>query len=197
MAKENPSDPGLQIRARLMKATSLLLNDAETAEKLTEQALQRLDGMEQFMSPEAALLVAKQLQMLGQAEAGTSMLKSCAEIYGDDPAVMKDIAKLTDDPTILSSSNAAADLNRQGVRVYKTGNLVEAREVFRKALKMQPKNISIALNMAQSLLHGTDTSVPSAELEECRACLKMVGLMPDTDARHARYQKLKSKAFGE
>jgi hypothetical protein len=25
----------------------------------------------------------------------------------------------------------------------------------------------------------------------------MVGLMPDTDARFARYQKLKSKAFGE
>ena len=89
-----PGDPGLQIRARLMKATSLLLNDAETADKLTEQALMRLDGMEQFMSAEAALLVAKQLQMLGQAEAGTSMLKNCAEIYGDDPAVMKDIAKL-------------------------------------------------------------------------------------------------------
>ena len=34
VAKENPSDPGLQIRARLMKATSLLLNDAETADKL-------------------------------------------------------------------------------------------------------------------------------------------------------------------
>ncbi|MFP3632770.1 tetratricopeptide repeat protein, partial [Burkholderia sp. SIMBA_045] len=75
---------------------------------------------------------------------------------------MKGIAKLTDDPTILSSSNAAAELNREGVRVYKTGNLVEARSVFRKALAMQPKNISIALNMAQSLLHGTDTSVPSA-----------------------------------
>jgi len=196
VAKENPSDPGLQIRARLMKATSLLLNDAETAEKLTEQAMMRLDGMEQFMSAEAALLVAKQLQMLGQAGAGASMLKNCAEIYGDDPVVMKDIAKLTDDPTILNSSSAAADLNRQGVRIYKTGNLAEARAVFRKALAMQPKNISIALNMAQSLLHGTDTSVPSAEIEECRVCLKMVGLMPDTDARYPRYQKLKIKAFG-
>ncbi len=196
VAKENPTDPGLQIRARLMKATSLLLNDAETAEKLTEQAMMRLEDMEQFMSAEAALLVAKQLQMLGQASAGASMLKNCAEIYGDDPVVMKGIAKLTDDPTILNSSNAAADLNRQGVRVYKTGNLVEARAVFRKALAMQPKNISIALNMAQSLLHGTDTSMPSAEIEECRVCLKMVGLMPDTDARYPRYQKLKIKAFG-
>jgi tetratricopeptide (TPR) repeat protein len=197
VAKENPSDPGLQIRARLMKATSLLLNDAETADKLTEQALLRLDGMEQFMSAEAALLVAKQLKLLGQTEAGTAMLKNCVEIYGDDPVVMKDIAKQTDDPSILNSGNAAAELNRQGVRVYKTGNLVEARQVFRRALALQPKNISIALNMAQSLLHGTDTSVPSAELEECQVCLKMVGLMPDTDARYPRYQKLKSKAFGQ
>jgi len=157
----------------------------------------RLDGMEQFMSAEAALLVAKQLQMLGQADAGASMLKNCAEIYGDDPSVMKGIAKLTDDPSILNSGNDAAELNRQGVRVYKTGNLVEARQVFRKALALQPKNISIALNMAQALLHGTDTNVASAELEECRTCLKMVGLMPDSDARYPRYQKLKSKAFGE
>jgi tetratricopeptide (TPR) repeat protein len=196
VAKENPSDPGLQIRARLMKATSLLLNDAETAEKLTEQAMLRLDGMEQFMSAEAALLVAKQLQMLGQTDAGNSMLKNCAEIYGDDPVVMQGIAKLTDDPAILSTGNDAAELNRQGVREYKAGNLMEARAVFRKALALQSKNISIALNMAQSLLHGTDTSVASAELEECRACLKTVGLMPDTDARYARYQKLKIKAFG-
>jgi predicted Zn-dependent protease len=83
------------------------------------------------------------------------------------------------------------------VRTYKAGTLVEARDLFRRALKLQPKNISIALNMAQSLLHGADTSAPSVELEECRACLKMVGLMPDTDARFPRYQKLRSKAFGE
>jgi tetratricopeptide (TPR) repeat protein len=197
VAKENPTDPGLQIRARLMKATSLLLNDAETAEKLTEQAIMRLDGMEQFMSAEAALLVAKQLQMLGQANAGATMLKNCAEIYGDDPTVMKGIAKLTDDPSILNSGNVAADLNRQGVRVYKTGDLVQARGIFRKALALQPKNISIALNLAQALLHGTDTNVPSAELVECRTCLKMVGLMPDTDSRFARYKKLQNKAFGE
>ncbi|WP_347901528.1 response regulator [Pseudomonas purpurea] len=195
VAKENINDPGLQIRARLMKATSLLLNDAETAEKLTEQAMARLDGMEQFMSAEAALLVAKQLQMLGQADAGASMLKNCAEIYGDDPAVMQGIAKLTDDPNILNSGNAAADLNRQGVRSYKAGTLSEARELFRRALAMQPKNISIALNMAQSLLHGADAGLDGALLEECQAALKMVGLMPDSDPRFARYQKLKIKAF--
>jgi tetratricopeptide (TPR) repeat protein len=197
VAKDNVNDPGLQVRARLMKATSLLLNDAETAEKLTEQAMARLEGMEQFMSAEAALLVAKQLQQLGQAEAGASMLKNCAEIYGDDPVVMQGIAKLTDDPAILNAGNAAADLNRQGVRSYKAGTLTEARALFRGALLLQPKNISIALNMAQSLLHGSDASLDTALLEECRACLKMVGMIPESDTRYPRYQKLRSKAFGE
>ncbi|WP_095080386.1 tetratricopeptide repeat-containing response regulator [Pseudomonas sp. Irchel s3h17] len=197
VAKDNPNDPGLQIRARLMKATSLLINDAETADKLTEQALIRLDGMEQFMSAEAALLVAKQLKMLGQADAGNSMLKNCAEIYGDDPVVMQGIAKQTDDPAILNSGTAAADLNRQGVRSYKAGALTEARELFRGALLLQPKNISIALNMAQSLLHGNTASLDATLLDECRRCLKRVGLMPESDLRYPRYQKLRDKAFGE
>ena len=39
--------------------------------------------------------------------------------------------------------------------------------------------------------------VESELLQECRACLKLVGMMPDTDARFARYQKLRSKAFGD
>ncbi|MGO3999975.1 response regulator [Pseudomonas fluorescens] len=195
VAKDNPGDPGLQIRARLMKATSLLINDAETADKLTEQALTRLDGMEKFMSADAALLVAKQLKLLGQAQASDSMLKNCAEIYGDDPAVMRGIAKQTDDPAILNSGTAAADLNRQGVRSYKAGALTEARELFRGALLLQPKNISIALNMAQSILHGATANLDPGLLDECRRCLKMVGLMPESDARYPRYQKLQSKAL--
>lgn len=197
VAKEHVNDPGLQVRARLMKATSLLINDAETAEKLTEQALARLEGMENFMSAEAALVVARQLQQLGHAQAGASVLKNCAEIYGDDPLVMQGIARLTDDPLILNVGTAAADLNRQGVRSYKAGTLTEARALFRGALLLQPKNISIALNMAQSLLHGGDASLDTTLLEECRVCLKMVGMMPESDARYPRYQKLRSKAFGE
>jgi predicted acyltransferase (DUF342 family) len=74
VAKENVEDQGLQVRARLMKAASLQqAGDAETAAKLTEQAMQRLEKMEQFFSVEAALTVAKQLQQLGQDAAGTSI----------------------------------------------------------------------------------------------------------------------------
>ncbi|MDF9891728.1 UNVERIFIED_ORG: tetratricopeptide (TPR) repeat protein [Pseudomonas vranovensis] len=44
VAKENVEDQGLQVRARLMKAASLQqAGDAETAAKLTEQAMARLE----------------------------------------------------------------------------------------------------------------------------------------------------------
>ncbi|MDB6142319.1 MAG: response regulator/TPR protein [Pseudomonas sp.] len=196
VAKEYGNDQGVQLRARLMKATSLQKSDPETAAKLTAQALTHLQGMDQFLSADAALAVAAQLQQLGQPEAGAGVLKSCVEIYGDDPAVMKNIAKLTDDPVILSASKAAVELNLQGVRSYKAGSFAQAQDFFRRALALQPKNISIALNMAQSLLHVRGVAPDAAGLEECRASLKSIGMIPETDPRYERYQKLQSKAFG-
>ena len=196
VAKEYGNDQGLQLRTRLMKATSLQQSDPEAAAKLTEQALEVLKGMENFLGADAALAVAAQLQRLGHEEAGAGVLKNCAEIYGDDPAVMQGISRLTDDPAILGAGKAAADLNLQGVRSYKAGNLAEAQDFFRRALALQSKNISIALNMVQSLLPAKGVAPDAARLEECRVCLNMIGMMPDTDPRYERYQKLQSRAFG-
>ncbi|MFS2159062.1 response regulator [Pseudomonas sp. Pseusp122] len=195
VAKENADDPGLQVRARLMKATSVQRSDPEMAAKLTASAMEHLAGMEQFLSADAALAVASQLKNLGEEDASSGLLKNCAEIYGDDPTVMQSIARQTDDPAILGANKTAIDLNLQGVRSYKAGQLAEAQELFRKALALQPKNISIALNMAQSLLHLKVENLNPQQLAECQACLKMVGKMPDTDARFERFQKLQSKAF--
>lgn len=207
VAKENGEDQGLQVRARLMKAASLQQGgDPDTAAKLTEQAMQRLDKMDQFFSVDAALTVARQLQQLGQEAAGTSILKSCVETYGDDPKVMQDVARLTDDPSVLGAVNEALDLNRQGVRSYQAGQLGEALELFRRALVLQPRNISIALNTAQALLRMAADSASAAPLketpqqgtflQECRQCLSSVAGIPASDSRYERFRKLHIRAFG-
>ena len=197
VAKEYTDDQGLQVRARLIKATGLAqAGDAETAAKLTEAAVARLENMDQFFSAETALAVAAQLQQLGQEAAGTAILKNCVEVYGDDASVMQSIAKLTDDPTILGAGNEAVDLNRQGVRSYQAGKVGEALEQFRRALALQPKNISIALNTAQALLRMAGENPSSAALEECRACLAKVAGIPNTDPRYERYRKLRIRAVG-
>ncbi len=197
VAKDNVDDQGLQVRARLMKAASLQqAGDPETATKLTEQAMQRLEKMDQFFSVEAALTVARQLQSLGQEAAGGSILKGCVETYGDDPNVMQSVAKLTDDPTVLGAVTEAVDLNRQGVRSYQTGQVNEALQMFRKALSLQPKNISIALNTAQALLRIGGEPTPPAIEQECRDCLTRVAGIPSSDSRYQRYRKLHMKVFG-
>ena len=197
VAKENVEDQGLQVRARLMKAASLQqAGDAETAAKLTEQALVRLDKMEQFFSVEAALVVAAQLQKLDQHSASIAILKSCVETYGDDPKVMHSVSQLTDDPTVLNAITEAVDVNRKGVRSYQAGQLDEALSMFRRALTLQPKNISIALNTAQALMRMGGESPGPSVMEECRACLTCVAGIPPSDSRYDRYRKLHIRAFG-
>lgn len=196
VAKDHAQDNGLQVRARLMKATSVKASDPELATKLIEEAVARLDGTDQFLSADAALAVASQLKQLGQDDIGAGILKSCAEIYGDDPAVMNSISLQTSDPQILGIGKAALDLNAQGIRRYRAGNLGEAQDLFRRALALQPRNISIALNMAQSLLHIGVQNLDAAALQECQASLKLVGKMPDTDSRFERFKKLRTRAFG-
>nr|WP_314877839.1 tetratricopeptide repeat protein [uncultured Pseudomonas sp.] len=197
VAKENGEDQGLQVRARLMKAASLQqAGDPETAAKLTEQAMQRLDNMDQFFSVDAALTVAKQLQQLGQEAAGTGILKGCVETYGDDPKVMQSVAKMTDDPLVLGAVTEAVDLNRQGVRCYQAGQLDEALGMFRRALSLQPKNISIALNTAQALLRIAGESPSPESMLECRSCLQSVAGIPTSDSRYDRYRKLHMRVFG-
>jgi CheY-like chemotaxis protein/Flp pilus assembly protein TadD len=196
VARDHVQDTGLQVRTRLMKAASLKSSDPEMAATLVEEAVAGLDEMERFLSAETALVVASQLKQLGQGAVSAGLLRSCAEIYGDDPAVMKGIALQTDDPQILGIGKAAIDLNAQGIRSYRAGQLGEAQDLFRRALALQPKNISIALNMAQSLLHIGVDNLDAAALEECQASLKLVGKMPESDTRYERYQKLRNRAFG-
>jgi Flp pilus assembly protein TadD len=110
---------------------------------------------------------------------------------------MQNIAKQTDDPEILGAGKAAIDFNLQGIRCYRAGKLGEAQDLFRQGLALQPKNISIALNMAQSLLHMGVKNLDAASLAECQNSLKLVGKMPETDPRFERFQKLRIRAFGE
>ena len=197
VAKEEVDDQGLQVRARLMKAASLVqAGDPDSAAKLTEQAVQRLQRMTQFFSVDAALDVAAQLTELGHGEHSVQVLKNTVESYGDDPAVMQRVRQMTDDPAVLNVATAGVNLNRQGVRCYQEGKHDAALALFRQALALQPRNISIALNTAQVLLHLATGEAASALLQECRDCLGSVAGMPPSDARYPRFRMLQHKASG-
>jgi len=195
-------DPALAVRSRLAQAETLdMAGQPAEARRLAEQAVAQLAELEGFFTAPAALQVAEQLRALGQAQQADSVLGTCAEMYGDDPQVMTEIATRTDDPAILAAGSQALEWNHQAILLYQQKQFPEALQLFRQALASQPRNISFALNTAQSLLRllarqpaGESMEQPSAQLkEECRACLQQASHMPASDHRQERYHKLRER----
>src|SRR5690606_5783869 len=195
-------DPALAIRSRLMHARTLdKSGHAAEARRLAEQVATEVAQLESFFDSDAALQVAAQLRDLGQANAADGVLAISVEMYGDDPAVMAEIAQHTDNAAILTAGSQALEWNRQAILLYQQKQFPEALQLFRQALASQPRNISFALNTAQSLLRllarqsaGESMERPSAQLkEECRACLQQASHMPASDHRQERYHKLRER----
>lgn len=179
-----------------MQASSLQKSaEPARAAQIAADAAAELQNLGEFLPAEVALTLVGQLQQLGQKEAGTQLLKDCLEVYGDDAKILESISRLTDDPSVFAASKEATDFNRRGVQAYKQGQVGEALVLFRRALGLQPKNISIALNAAQSMLR-LGTEQPSSEWrEEARSCLDGVRMIAPSDARYARYQQLRRRVF--
>ena len=185
------NDAGLTARADLVQAKSLVKSGKQVeADELVRNASRKLGKMDTFFTAAAALEVASQLRELGQPEQADTLLGTCAEMYGDDPKIMAGIAEQTDNPAILQAGEQAQAQNREGIRLYQQQQYPAALDSFRAAQALQPRNISFALNTAQSLLRLLLTE-PTDELrEECLACLDQLRSMPSSDHRHERYRKL-------
>jgi len=191
LSKSWKHDPGLTARADLLQAKSLVKAGKQSeADELVRNASHKLGDLKTFFSAAAALEVAEQLRALGQPDTADNLLGTCAEMYGDDPKVMAGIAAQTSNPAILEAGQQAQTHNREGIRLYQQQQYPEALDSFRTAQALQPRNISFALNTAQSLLRLL-LSEPTDELrEECLSCLEQVRSMPESDHRYARYRKL-------
>ena len=185
------NDPVLAVRSDLTQARTLAkTGQTDEANRLAQAAAEKITTLDKFFSAETALVVAAQLRNLGQDKQADEVLSTCAEMYGDDPKVMAGVASQTQDPAILSAGAQAQTWNREGIRCYQKKQFPEALELFRKAWNSQPRNVSFALNTAQSLLRLLAAQPDASLKEECLQCLQQVRSMPESDHRYERYQKL-------
>ena len=95
---------------------------------------------------------------------------------------------------IAGGGEQAKAVNREGIKSYQQQRFPEALELFRQASASQPRNISYALNTAQSLLRLLAQAPDEALKSECLRCLEQAQSMPSTDKRHERYRKLRKAA---
>lgn len=187
-------DPALAIRSRLMHARTLdKSGHAAEARRLAEQVATEVAQLESFFDSDAALQVAAQLRDLGQADAADGVLATSVEMYGDDPTVMAEIARHTDDAALLTAGSQALEWNRQAIALYQQKQYPEALQLFRQALASQPRNISFALNTAQTLLRLAGARALPELRDECERCLQLAAAMPTHDHRRERFRKLRER----
>jgi thioredoxin-like negative regulator of GroEL len=191
LSKTWKDDQTLAVRAHLVHAGALTKSGDQTAaDKLVTEASAKMAELPTFFSADTALEVAAQLQKLGHADKAEGILATCAEMYGDDKTIMDAVAGKTSNSDILNACFQVQGLNSKGIRSYQQQQFPQALELFRQARELQPRNISIALNTAQSLLRLLLIE-PATDLQaECQECLKQVSNIPSTDHRYARYEKL-------
>jgi tetratricopeptide (TPR) repeat protein len=197
LSKTWKDDQTLAVRAHLVHAGALAKSGDQTAaDKLIAEASAKMADLPTFFSANIALEIATQLQKLGHTDKAEDILATCAEMYGDDKKIMDAIAGQTSNPAILNVCVQVQGLNSKGIRSYQQKQFPQALELFRQARELQPRNISIALNTAQSLLRLLLIE-PATELKtECQECLTQVSNIPSTDHRYARYEKLCATVAG-
>ncbi|QJD59909.1 response regulator [Pseudomonas sp. gcc21] len=186
------NDASLVARSNLLQGSALAKSGQKSeAERYAQMASEHLESLDGGLAPELALDVARQLRELGRADSADTVLATCAEMYGDDPVVLEQIAELIDNPEIIRSGEHAKAKNREGIKCYQQKQFEEALGLFRQASASQPRNISYALNTAQSLLRLLTQTPDEALKAECLRCLAQAHNMPTTDKRYERYQKLR------
>ncbi|NQD38202.1 response regulator [Permianibacter sp. IMCC34836] len=162
--------------------------DAENAAVGASKLLQELDSSS--LPPEIALDVADKFMALGKQDVAKAVLRTCAELYSDNPEVLAKCAEQLADNSVIKHTDQALALNALGIAEFEQKKYDAALLHFREAVKLAPRNISIVLNTAQTLLEKYRGQPQHALLEECQGYLDQVRKMPDTDKRYKRFQGL-------
>jgi len=156
-------------------------NMLERAEEIMKNHFVKLD-------PKDMLNLAKTHVELGNKKKGEALIKKVlAETIGDETVSKQaeDIAEALD--LVVSEKS----LNRQGIRLFESGQLKEAAELFDKAVIEMPNNYSALLNAAQAnMQYMKKEGAQKSMLDKVRKMLDAVKDMPESDKRYDRYQQL-------
>ncbi len=135
-------------------------NRDEEAKKAIEEASKLLDGLSGKIPLETTMDMAKVCFALGEKDRGVKFMQKIVKNYHDNDKVVQPVqavfndAELQDEGAgiIAASKSEIAELNNNGVRLFKNAKLDEAIEYFEKSAVGLPENKIINCNTAQALL---------------------------------------------
>lgn len=133
------------------------------------------------------------LNQIGEYEEAESLQKKLPETAKSNPVLGAMLQRQTENTT--ERRRHFAEYNKEGIKLYKSGQYQQAAQQFEQALELAPMNTGAALNYIQSLLQllSQPQSKVGDAFERCRKTFRVVDHMPLPEHHRIRYQELQSR----
>ncbi len=133
------------------------------------------------------------LNQIGEYEEAESLQQKLPESAKSNPVLGAMLQRQTENTT--ERRRHFAEYNKEGIKLYKSGQYQQAAQQFEQALELAPMNTGAALNYIQSLLQllSQPQSKVGDAFERCRKTFRVVDHMPLPEHHRIRYQELQSR----
>lgn len=139
------------------------------------------------LSASNGLEFARTLYAMGQRDRAESLLIQLSGRFSNEPAILAQIESLMDEPEGLEARVKAKELNKAGIKLFEKGELTQAIESFRSALKFTPRHAALNLNLAQVAIKLYKDTGEADYFNQAKEALMQIQHIP---AQHQQYKRL-------
>jgi tetratricopeptide (TPR) repeat protein len=187
----------IETQAKLMSANlNAIVGNTEEAQQIFNSVMS-CEGVSIEMDAKSSQIAAKAASSLGNKYAAEELLERAADLAGNDGELISDIYDDLNKDVTLEDREQAAQMNKQGIKLYKENKVGQAAEELRKAIPLTPRHISLNLNLAQVLLKLYKQKPVADVLKEVERYLHKVRHVPKHHKEYKRYQYLLKQLKGQ
>lgn len=169
------------------------LGDEASATKILEGVLAKKDSADESYNSATLQACAKTLESLGRKEEAEKMLEEAADLAASDSDEMTGIYHQLNQSVSTEARQQAKAFNKNGIKLYQSGDVEEAARELRMAVPLTPRHISLNLNLIQVLLKLSSINKSATDYAEIERYLHKVRHIPTQHYEYPRYQYLKEK----
>lgn len=172
--------------------TYIALNDEKHAKQAADNAETLLRQLKQ-PSAERQLQMAEAFIDTHQHAKAKTMLNIVKSSAAADSQLLKKIVSIESNLNTLSARERTTSLNSQGIEFYTQRQYAKAVVLFDEAAQDDEASISVLINAVQAKISLMEsTKADAKQLKECGAYFNRIGLIPATDERYERFERLRN-----
>jgi len=166
------------------------IGNIDEAQSIFDEVMHREVNSTTTLDAKSIQIAASTLSSLGKSHDAEVLLEQAADLAEGNDELVSSIYDQLNFEVTNENKKQAAQMNKQGIKLYTEGSIEHAANTLREALPLTPRHISLNLNLAQVLLRLCKTNKDSALLKEVGDYLHKVRHTPKHHKEFKRYEYL-------